>query len=377
MPYTIITKPTVGDTTRKSLADALIDNDAYLYSLVSALQSQFVPNGSFELDADSNGIPDQWTRSLYTGGSQSLDTAARHGLKSCKFTSPGGAGNGGGYLETSDFFDVSPELSYELTWHFKSDVAGVHNVVEIRWYDSAQSYLSSATLWDSATANPILWIAIDRQAIPPTTARFGKIRLVGCKNDDTTAGSTWFDGVTLKEKRWFTRCDFLTPGVWRWVCPTGVTTVMVEVYGSGGGGGNTDDDAGGGGGGYARKVESVVAGTAYTVQVGAGGAAGNPGSTGSASIWNAAVTANGGAGGNQATGGAGGTATGGDVNETGGDGNSVSGGYGGTSHNGGRTTNNTVGTWVAGPVIGAGGAGAGPGGGNGGAGASGAVFIHF
>lgn len=229
MPYTILSKPAAGDATRKSLADALIDNDAYLYSLLSALQSQFVPNGSFELDGDSDGIPDQWARTLYTGGTQSLDTAARHGLKSCKFTSPGGSGNGGGYLETSDFFDVSPELSYELTFHMRSDVAGVHNVVEVRWYDSAQSYLSSSTLWDSATANPTTWLCMDAQAIPPSGARFGKIRLIGCKNDDTTAGSTWFDGVILRDKRWFTTCEMRVPGVYKWVCPTGVKVIWKSV----------------------------------------------------------------------------------------------------------------------------------------------------
>jgi glycine rich protein len=105
-----------------------------------------------------------------------------------------------------------------------------------------------------------------------------------------------------------------------WTAPTGVTHVMVEIWGAGGGGGggsitsNCSSGAvggGGGGGGYVRTVIPVTAGQSYAFAVGASGVAGsdgtvgtNGGSGGNTTV-SAAVTvlvfADGGAGGSGAT----------------------------------------------------------------------------
>lgn len=57
-------------------------------------------------------------------------------------------------------------------------------------------------------------------------------------------------------------------GVYSWRVPTGVTKILVEVWGAGGG---ASSAGGGGGGGYAQGIVSVSAGETYTASVGAGG----------------------------------------------------------------------------------------------------------
>ena len=140
MAWTNITKPAVGDPTKKqAFADVVVDDLTYLYNQFLSLvgSREIIVNGSFESDADADGYPDGWTRTLYTGGSFTFDLStsaadgkAIHGKRSVKFTSPGGVGNGGGYLESTDFFEISENRTYVLSWQHKSSVAGIHNLVE-------------------------------------------------------------------------------------------------------------------------------------------------------------------------------------------------------------------------------------------------------
>ena len=72
--------------------------------------------------------------------------------------------------------------------------------------------------------------------------------------------------------------EFLTAGSYTFVVPSGITKVMVEMWGAGGGGGdfttNTGAGGGGGAGAYTRTVVSVTPGGSYRVVVGAAGNAG-------------------------------------------------------------------------------------------------------
>ncbi len=72
---------------------------------------------------------------------------------------------------------------------------------------------------------------------------------------------------------------FTTPGNQTWTCPTGVTSVQVEVYGGGGGSGgagaNFASTGGGAGGSYVRVASvTVTPATVYQLTVGAAGTAG-------------------------------------------------------------------------------------------------------
>ncbi|HDQ16667.1 MAG TPA: hypothetical protein ENN31_00925 [Candidatus Vogelbacteria bacterium] len=65
-----------------------------------------------------------------------------------------------------------------------------------------------------------------------------------------------------------------------WTVPANICEVTVEVWGAGGGGGTAagnDAGAGGGGGAYSSSVISVQPDEEYTITVGTGGTAGNPG----------------------------------------------------------------------------------------------------
>jgi len=87
-----------------------------------------------------------------------------------------------------------------------------------------------------------------------------------------------------------------------WTCPTGVTQIIVELWGGGGGGAYGQS---GGNGGYNRSTINVVPGNSYNIVIGNGGNAAtanasNPsgtGSTGSASSFGGVLSASGGTGG--------------------------------------------------------------------------------
>jgi hypothetical protein len=60
---------------------------------------------------------------------------------------------------------------------------------------------------------------------------------------------------------------YSTPGTFTWTCPTGVTRIMVELWGAGGGGAG----AGGQGGGYGKSFINVTQNNQYIIIIGAGG----------------------------------------------------------------------------------------------------------
>lgn len=154
-------------------------------------------NPSFEIDSDSDGIPDNWTRTLYTNGAFTLDTTTQgHGETSAKFTS---TGSGGGYLTSTNNFSVSPLSSRLLSFSLKG-TADVRNVVEVLWYkaDGTASSTTSTTVYDDSTTNPTSWTRKKYAVSVPSDAYLAKLRLTGCHSSDSTSGSTWFDDVEFK-----------------------------------------------------------------------------------------------------------------------------------------------------------------------------------
>lgn len=364
MSYTSITPPNQGDPTRKALIDALIANDVFFYSIIGGILSFVLPNGSFELwtNNGSEDLPDNWTRTLYTGGAFVLtgdgrpDTECHHGKVAVKFTSPGGAGNGGGFLETSDYLECTPLRPFILSWLTRSTAAGVRNKVTVQWFTAARVTISTVELWSSAN-NPTSWQQIFAGAIPPATARYCKIKLVGCENTSTTAGSCYFDDVRvgLPEFRHVVTLD--EAGNYAWTCPTGVTCVLALLLGPGGGAGGhntgTTGDGGGGGGALCMVAATVSPGTAYTLHVGTGGSGGVAGAGTPAAGNDDPTTAFGGSAGGglrgtgsaagvPGNGGAGGAATGGFINISGGNGSN---GVGSDGGNGGGAPEIGVGGW--------------------------------
>lgn len=81
-----------------------------------------------------------------------------------------------------------------------------------------------------------------------------------CNGTDISSSGVQFSNMEV----------YSTPGSYIWTCPTGVTKIMVEVWG-GGSGGNAGSERGGAGGGYGKQILTVIPGILYTLVVGVGG----------------------------------------------------------------------------------------------------------
>lgn len=203
MSWTFLTKRTLGTNVPKSWLDTIVDNLTHLFNLMGGAGTGAggsLQNGSFENDVDSDGIPDGWTQTLYTGGSAAFDSLTPgHGAKAYSFTSPGGTGNGGGYLTSDDYITCTANRPITVGFLLRSTAAGCHNAVDVLWYDYAKAYLSTTSVHDDQSTNPTSWTRFAPSALPPAGACFCKIRPIGAKNDNTTAATVSYDGMFVKE----------------------------------------------------------------------------------------------------------------------------------------------------------------------------------
>ena len=187
----IIVKKPVTNRLLTKIKDSL----EYLYGAIATDTTEGLQNGSFEIDT-GDGIPDSWERTLYPGGSGSMDAASLHGAKAYRFTHPGGSGNGGGYLE-SDYLPVCEYEKYLVKWLWKTSiVSGLHLQVLARWFDKDKVPLSDELVFDTTTGSTTARVHI-AGCNPPAGTRYCKLRFVGGKSDAATAGSVWFDGVNF------------------------------------------------------------------------------------------------------------------------------------------------------------------------------------
>jgi hypothetical protein len=139
---------------KAELFQKIKDNFDYLYS--KSVMSGDVLNGSLDLDTDADGVPDNWTLNLYPNGAGEFDTSTpSHGARAFKFTRLSGAGNGGGYLESS-YIEISPLDTEVISVGIKSSVAGIKNIVKIRYFDKDKTYISDENVY-SSTSNPTSW----------------------------------------------------------------------------------------------------------------------------------------------------------------------------------------------------------------------------
>ncbi len=96
------------------------DNEDYLYGTITGQAVAGVLNGSFEIDSDADGVPNNWEWNAYSGGSGAQSTVCSHGAYSFAITHPGGAGNGGGYL-VSDFIPATTYGGYSIFFDIKKN----------------------------------------------------------------------------------------------------------------------------------------------------------------------------------------------------------------------------------------------------------------
>lgn len=153
-------------------------------------------NGSFELDADGDDQPDDWTITEDDATSTvEIDTTnVSHGANSLKFTSQG---SGGGTATSSSFFEVNAGKTCVVAFTIKSTVADVRNQVQARYFDKDQAFISADTVYDEDTSNPTSFEEKRFISSVPATATFAKLRLIGCDPSDPTSGTTYFDDVKV------------------------------------------------------------------------------------------------------------------------------------------------------------------------------------
>jgi len=153
-------------------------------------QSRYVPNGSFE--HTTGAVPKLWDITTLTGGSASMSTGA-HGAYSLRITHPGGNGNGGAEVWTSDYLPAGGASGYitlkAIVWASSTAVKGG---VAIRTYDSTYGVIATASTNHSSyistptTQAPVFAIS--------TLTRWIKIGCI-CGTDSTVAGTINFDNI--------------------------------------------------------------------------------------------------------------------------------------------------------------------------------------
>jgi len=167
-----------------------------------------VRNGSFEVDDDSDGVGDGWIRTMYSGGSGDLvGTDQQHASQALKCSS---IGNGGCAYTSENYFYVSDSRDYFVSFSMKASVADIRILVNVKWYDSTENYLSETAILDDDTSNPTSWTKKSTTIIPPSGARFAKLELFGAHSSDPTVGNVIFDDFLFVINNWTESDNILT-----------------------------------------------------------------------------------------------------------------------------------------------------------------------
>lgn len=162
-------------------------------STTASTEGEIPTNGSFETDTDANGIPDNWTVAELSGGTIALDTASSsNGTNSLKFTS---TGSGAGSASTDEYYRVEAGKVVGVKFSLISDDVDTLNKVQVYWYNSVKTYLSTSDAYNEGAANPTLWTRKYLNVTAPATAKYARIILTGVDAASTTHSNTWFDNV--------------------------------------------------------------------------------------------------------------------------------------------------------------------------------------
>lgn len=226
----------------------------------------------------------------------------------------------------------------ESSWFF--------NITGLRGVSGLVASASSGTIITVTTAsgstatvsgNSLVVAAIDSPEQIKVFAYGGTTPFIGTITGITTS-TTLGTYPTLGDS------EFLTPGTYSWVAPSGVTSVSAVAVGGGGAGHNSWANAAGAGAGLGWKNSiAVTPGSSYTVVVGAGGV--KNGGAGGNSYFISLATVSGYGGGNATSG----------SNTSGPNANGYGGGYVGDGGGAGGNTTNYQGGGGAGGYSGTGG----------------------
>lgn len=189
----------VGRPLKQSIFQKIKDNfDSIQGNVATAIESAMVQNGSFEIDSNEDGIPDGWTKTLYSGGAGAFYTLdPGHGAKGYHFTNVTGAG--GGYISTNEYIPCTEfrPLSYRML--MKNSGAGVYSIGELWWYSASKSFVTSTQIFAHNASLPT-WTEFAIGVVPPANARYFRLYLFGAHSIGTT-GTTYYDMISVNERR--------------------------------------------------------------------------------------------------------------------------------------------------------------------------------
>lgn len=155
-----------------------------------------IANGSFEEAGNEEAQASGWTLNAQSDGTiERITSDSYDGRAAIKFTSDG---SGGGLADTVAFFGVSPGTRYVVSFALKCSVADIRNIVQVRYFDKDQSFLSNPTVYDEDEENPTSWEVREFMETPPANARFAKLRILGADQSDSTKGEAKFDSLSVR-----------------------------------------------------------------------------------------------------------------------------------------------------------------------------------
>ena len=185
----------VDQPVNSSMMGKMKDNFDYLYSQSGGVVG--INNPSFEIDADADKIPDNWTVSLFSGGAASITTVSSyvdHGGRAFRFTHPGGNSNGGGMLK-SDYVGCSTGQVVQISFSLQSSPINCRSKVQAEWYKNDFSTIGGiSTIFDSSALSTS-YKRYRRTAQAPTSAKWMTVNLIGGTTESTVAGAVYFDNI--------------------------------------------------------------------------------------------------------------------------------------------------------------------------------------
>jgi len=180
-----------------------LDYVSPLPATTDSTESNMVKNGSFETDADSDTLPDDWTIGEETGATIALTTTAAnvsHGTQSLEFAA---TGSGGG-TALSAKFPVDPTgKKVRVFGSLKQSGAatGKYRFI-LYWYkpDGTASSTVTTVVWEKNTGAPTAFTQFSGGAAVPSDATQAAILIegIGAAGTDLT-GTCWFDNIIVRQ----------------------------------------------------------------------------------------------------------------------------------------------------------------------------------
>jgi len=158
-------------------------------------------NGSFEIDEDNDGQPDNWTISPYSGSAIAItSTIVTDGTKALEFNT-GGVGSGGG-TATSAKLPVTEGSAVSVSFSFYATNATTTNTFQIKWYDENNVLKSTSTVTMPASGSvPTSWTGYQEVITADAAATQGEIVLTGISSGGSNLSSkAYFDGIEITSR---------------------------------------------------------------------------------------------------------------------------------------------------------------------------------